>query len=194
MRTLYLVERLAANVFAATYRLSINRLRSARAALILAYTGYYATMCILLALIAFAAMAATSAILMICFPELYYRLVGMQWIPPIHHLFMFGAISPAAVIIKSWKPIVQEIYREYKDVFEEAGLLQEFVAVLDRISSTLVVAERYRPPSIIVRTLIYDDLRMLDDFARECRGHVGKAMDYVCEELRSLLYEILGGE
>jgi hypothetical protein len=91
MRTLYLVERLAANVFAATYRLSINRLRSARAALILAYTGYYATMCILLALIAF---AATSAILMICFPELYYELAEAQWIPPIHHLFfMFGIIT-----------------------------------------------------------------------------------------------------
>jgi hypothetical protein len=92
--TLYLVERLAANVFAATYRLSINRLRSARAALILAYTSYYATMCILLALIAFAMMVAFSAILMICFPELYHRLVGMQWIPPIHHLFfMFGIIT-----------------------------------------------------------------------------------------------------
>jgi hypothetical protein len=93
---LYLVERLAANVFAATYRLSINRLRSARAALILAYTSYYATMCILLALIAFAMMVAFSAILMICFPELYHRLVGMQWIPPIHHLhhlFMFGAVA-----------------------------------------------------------------------------------------------------
>ncbi len=80
------------------------------------------------------------------------------------------------------------------DVFEEAGLLQELIGVLDRINSTLAVAERYRPPSIIVRTLVYDGLRMLDDFAREYRGHVGKAMDYVCMELRSLLYEVLGGE
>jgi hypothetical protein len=31
---------------------------------------------------------------------------------------------------------------------------------------------------------------MLDDFAREYRGHVGKVMDYVCMELRSLLYEV----
>jgi hypothetical protein len=83
---------------------------------------------------------------------------------------------------------------DYVDVFEEAGPLQEFVAVLDRISSTLAAVERYRPPSIIVRTLIYDDLKMLDDFAREYRGHVGKAMDHVCEELRGLLYEVLGGE
>jgi hypothetical protein len=36
--------------------------------------------------------------------------------------------------------------------------------------------------------------RMLDDFAREYRGYVGKAMDYVCMELKSLLYEVLGGE
>ena len=109
--------------------------------------------------------------------------------PPTH------LISDAeAVIIKSWKPIVQEIYRKYKDVFEEAGILQDFVAVLDRINSTLAAVERYRPPSIIARTLICDDLRMLDDFAREYRGYVGKAMDYVLMELRSLLYEVLGGE
>jgi hypothetical protein len=30
---------------------------------------------------------------------------------------------------------------------------------------------------------------MLDGFAREYRGHVGKVMDHVCRELRSLLYE-----
>jgi hypothetical protein len=54
--------------------------------------------------------------------------------------------------------------------------------------------ERYRPPSVIARTLAYDGLRMLDDFAREYRGHVGEVMDYVFMELRSLLYEVLGGE
>jgi len=83
---------------------------------------------------------------------------------------------------------------DYVDAFEEAGLLREFIAVLDRINSTLAAVERYRPPSVIVRTLVYDDLRMLDDFAREYRGHVGRVMDYVCMELRSLLYEVLGGE
>jgi len=81
----------------------------------------------------------------------------------------------------------------YVDAFEEAGLLKEFIGVLDRINSTLAVAERYRPPPVIVRTLIYDGLSMLDDFAREYRGYVGKVMDHVCMELRSLLYE-LGGE
>jgi hypothetical protein len=30
---------------------------------------------------------------------------------------------------------------------------------------------------------------MLDDFAREYRGYIGKAIDYICMELRSLLYE-----
>jgi hypothetical protein len=81
----------------------------------------------------------------------------------------------------------------YVDAFEEAGLLRELVGVLDSINSTLAVAERYGPP-VIVRTLIYDGLKMLDDFAREYRGYVGKAMDHVCEELRNLLYEVLGGE
>jgi hypothetical protein len=82
----------------------------------------------------------------------------------------------------------------YVDVFEEAGPLQKFTNVLDYVDSALAVAERYRPPLIIARTLIYDGLRMLDDFAREYREYIGKAMDCVCRELRSLFYEILGGE
>jgi len=79
------------------------------------------------------------------------------------------------------------------DVFEEAGLLREFVVVLDNIDSTLAAVERCRLPSVIVRTLAYDDLSILGDFAKEYRGHVGKAMDHACMELRSLLYEILEG-
>ena len=48
---------------------------------------------------------------------------------------------------------------DYVDVFEEAGLLREFVGVLDRINSTLAAVERHRSPSAIARTLIYDDLK-----------------------------------
>ena len=62
--------------------------------------------------------------------------------------------------------------------FEEAGLLKEFIGVLDYVDSMLTVVERYRPP-VIVRTLVYDGLGMLDDFAKEYRGHVGKVMDHV---------------
>jgi hypothetical protein len=78
----------------------------------------------------------------------------------------------------------------YVNDLEEAGI----IGVLDYVDSGLAAVERHRPPSVIVRTLVHDGLRMLDDFARECRGHVGKAMDHVCEELRSILYEVLGGE
>jgi len=80
------------------------------------------------------------------------------------------------------------------DAFEGAGSLQEFIGVLDSINSTLAVVERYGPPPVIARTLVHDGFSMLDDFAREYRGYVGKVMDHVCEELRSLLYEALGGE
>jgi hypothetical protein len=69
----------------------------------------------------------------------------------------------------------------YVDAFEEAGLLREFIGVLDYVDSTLAVAERYRPPPVIVRTLVYEGLSMLDDFAREYRGHFGKVMDHVRE-------------
>jgi hypothetical protein len=79
----------------------------------------------------------------------------------------------------------------YVNAFEEAGLLREFIGVLDRINSALAAVERYRPPSVIARMLAYDGLRMPDDFAREYRGHVGKVMGHVCMELRSLLYEVL---
>jgi len=78
----------------------------------------------------------------------------------------------------------------YVDDFEEAGI----IGVLDYVDSTLAAVERYRPPPVIARTLVHDGFRMLNDFAREYRGHVGKVMDHVCEELRSLLYEILGSE
>jgi len=45
---------------------------------------------------------------------------------------------------------------DYVDVFEEAGLLQEFIGVLDYVDSTLAAVERCRPPSVIARTLVYD--------------------------------------
>ena len=53
-------------------------------------------------------------------------------------------------------------------------------------SSVVRNVERRR---VIARTLVYDGLKMLDDFAREYRGYVSKAMDYVCEELHGPLYE-----
>ena len=69
----------------------------------------------------------------------------------------------------------------YVDAFEEAGLLREFIMVLDYVDSMLTIIERYRPPSAIARTLIYDGLKMLDDFAMEYRGYVEKVMDHVRE-------------
>ncbi|MCL7386813.1 MAG: hypothetical protein LZ166_04730 [Thaumarchaeota archaeon] len=63
------------------------------------------------------------------------------------------------------------------------------LGVLDYVDSTLAVAERYRPPPVIVRTLVHEGLSMLDDFAREYRGYVGRVMLHVCMELRSILYE-----
>jgi hypothetical protein len=107
--------------------------------------------------------------------------------PPTH------LIPDADVVVRSWRREIREIYEEYKGAFEEVGILREFINVLDRVNSTLAIAERYRPPAII-RTLVYDGLKMLDDFAREYRGYVGKVMDHICMELHGLLHEVLGGE
>jgi len=82
----------------------------------------------------------------------------------------------------------------YVDVFEEAGLLMGFIGVLDYVDSTLIAVERCRPPSVIARTLVHDDFSILDNFAKEYHRYVGKVVDHVCMELRSLLYEVLGGE
>ena len=78
----------------------------------------------------------------------------------------------------------------YVGVFEETGLLKEFIGVLDYVDSAPAIVERYRPPPVIARTLICDGLKMLDDFVREYRGYVGKVMDHVCMELCGLLYEV----
>jgi hypothetical protein len=84
-------------------------------------------------------------------------------------------------------------HERFRDSFDETGILQEFIGILDNVDPVLVIAERYRGlPPILVRTFVYDSVSRLDDFVRECRGCVGgKVMNYVCEELRSLLYEVL---
>jgi hypothetical protein len=66
----------------------------------------------------------------------------------------------------------------YVDAFEEAGI----IGVLDYVDSAPAIVERYRPPPVIARTLVYDGLKILDDFAREYHGYVGKAMDQFCED------------
>ncbi|MCL7386336.1 MAG: hypothetical protein LZ166_02245 [Thaumarchaeota archaeon] len=71
-----------------------------------------------------------------------------------------------------------------------AGILKEFTEIVGDIDSTLVIADGHGLPSVLIRTFVYDSINRLDDFAREYRGHVGKVMDYVCMELRSLLYEV----
>ena len=43
---------------------------------------------------------------------------------------------------------------EFRDTFEKAGI-RELARVLDSINSTLAVAERYGPPSAIVKALVH---------------------------------------
>jgi hypothetical protein len=89
------------------------------------------------------------------------------------------------------RPRIQGSRERFRDAFEGAGILKKFIGILDNVDSTLAIAEKYRPPSVIVRTFVYDSFSGLDDFVREYRGYVGKVMDYVREELRGLLYEAL---
>jgi hypothetical protein len=89
------------------------------------------------------------------------------------------------------RPRIRGSHEGFRDAFEEAGILKELIGIVDNVNLTLVIAERYRLPSVLVRTFVYESISRLDDFAREYRGYVGKVMDYVCEELRSPLYEVL---
>ena len=91
-----LIEELAARAFNATYSFINSSFGKRRrmAATMLAYFAYYATKCTLLVLYALLALYAFSATLLLCCPEIYYKLAEMQCIPPIHHLFfMFGAVA-----------------------------------------------------------------------------------------------------
>jgi hypothetical protein len=72
----------------------------------------------------------------------------------------------------------------FGDTFEDAGIPWRFTGILDNANSALVIAGRYRPPSALVRTFVYDSFSMLDDFVRKYRGYVGKVMDIIVEELR----------
>jgi hypothetical protein len=88
-----LIEELAARAFNATYSFINSSSGKRRLAYAIAYASYYVIKCALLMLYAFAIMVVFSATLLLCCPEIYYELAGMQWIPPIHHLFMFGIIT-----------------------------------------------------------------------------------------------------
>jgi hypothetical protein len=59
------------------------------------------------------------------------------------------------------RPGIRWSNKEFRDAFKEAGLLKEFIDILDNINSTPIVMEKYRPPSVIVRTLAYDSFSML---------------------------------
>jgi hypothetical protein len=90
------------------------------------------------------------------------------------------------------RPGIRGSRERFRDAFEEAGILKEFIDVLDNVDSTLVIAERYRDlPPVLIRTFVHDSISRLDDFAREYRGYVGKVMDYVREELQGLLRRLL---
>jgi hypothetical protein len=85
------------------------------------------------------------------------------------------------------RPRIRGSREKFRGAFEEAG-------ILDNVDSTLVIADGFGLPSALIRTFVHESISRLDDFAKEYRGYVGKVMDYVCEELRSLLYEVIGGE
>jgi hypothetical protein len=76
------------------------------------------------------------------------------------------------------------------NAFEEAGLLRGLIGVW--IASTrrwLLPRDTGRHQSLLGRSSMMTS-KMLDDFAREYRGHVGKVMGHICMELHGLLYEV----
>jgi hypothetical protein len=95
--------------------------------------------------------------------------------------------------MKLWRKDLIDLYEGFRDAFEEAGILKEFTEIVDNVNSTLIIAGRYGKslPSVLIRTFVYDSINRLDDFVREYREYVGKAMDYVGEKLQSLLNGVL---
>jgi hypothetical protein len=94
--------------------------------------------------------------------------------------------------MKLWRKDLIDLYERFRDAFDEAGILKEFISIVDNVDSTLIIVERYKSlPPVLMRTFIYDSISRLDDFVRGYRGYAGKAMDYVGEELRSHLNRVL---
>jgi hypothetical protein len=90
------------------------------------------------------------------------------------------------------RPGIRGSHERFRNAFEEAGILKEFTEIVDNVNSTLIIAERYGGLSpILVRAFTHDSIDGLDDSAKEYYRYVGKAMDYVCEELQGLLNGIL---
>ena len=68
-------------------------------------------------------------------------------------------------------------------------MLNEFINIMDDVDSILIIVERHgkNPPSVFIRTFIYDSLGKLDDFAKKYRGLIGKTTDYVWRSFLRLL-------
>ena len=113
-----LIEELAVKARAATYSFISSSGKRRIIAIVLAHFAYYGTMSALLMLCALLALCAFSATLLLCCPEIYYKLKEMQWIPPIHHLFfMFGAVM--------WKSRETTCLRRVLEAFSPRRVLQE---------------------------------------------------------------------
>jgi hypothetical protein len=94
--------------------------------------------------------------------------------------------------IKLWKQEILSIYEKYKDVFEDEGFLEEFTKMLNITNDTLVIIERYELPDVVIRTFIEDFYGRLEGFRRGYRRYIGRVIENVCDELRSVVEENIG--
>jgi hypothetical protein len=94
-------------------------------------------------------------------------------------------------LMKLWKQEILSIYEKYKDVFEDEEFLEEFVKILDVANDILTIIERYELPDVVVRTFIEDFYDRLEDF-KKYRRYIGRVIEHVCDELRSVVEENIG--
>jgi hypothetical protein len=93
--------------------------------------------------------------------------------------------------MKLWRQEILSIYERYKDVFEDERFLEEFTKILNIANDTLIIIEKYRLPDVVLQTFIQDFYDRLEGFKKYSK-YIGKVIENVCDELRSVVEENIG--
>jgi hypothetical protein len=97
--------------------------------------------------------------------------------------------------VRMWRPRIRRLYEGFRDVFEEAGLLDDFARIPNYTNETLIIVEGYRDRlhPVLLWTFILDTESRIEEFARACWKYVGTStVRVLCNELRGLLEEEWG--
>ena len=77
---------------------------------------------------------------------------------------------------RAWRPEIRGFYDRFRGAFEETGLLDDLIRMLNCANEMLVVVDECGLHPVMARTLILGGLEMIHELARAYAGHVGATM------------------